>query len=82
MAEILNVTQLLICWFTHISEEHEYHWQLLKKTKETKIHPNSEKKRNHDIKCQTFVLLSEPVLQAELCQIPSSMGKIPQILLS
>lgn len=83
MAEILNVTQLLICWFTHISKEHEYHWQLLKKTKETKIHPNSQKKKKkHDRKHQIFVILSKPVLQAELCQIPSSMGEIPQILLS
>lgn len=49
MAEILNVTQLLICWFTHISKEHEYHWQLLKKTKETKIHPNSQKKKKKNM---------------------------------
>lgn len=42
MTEILNVTQLLIHWFTHISKEYGYHWP--KKTKETKKNVQNHKK--------------------------------------
>lgn len=55
---------------------------LRKQKRQKYIQTHKKKKKKHDRKHQIFVILSKPVLQAELCQIPSSMGEIPQILLS